>query len=75
MVCNRGANNEIGFSLDLDPQFPTTRTDLRIHPDESPIGTAGCIGISCAEAQSFYDALNNYFNNQGHNNIPLTVIP
>lgn len=35
-----------GFSVDLDPLFPTTRTLLRIHPDGNAPGTAGCIGIT-----------------------------
>lgn len=36
-----------GWSFDLNPNFSTSRTNLRIHPDESPIGTKGCIGVSC----------------------------
>jgi len=36
----------VGWSLDLNPQFQTDRTYLRIHPDDilRP-GTRGCIGV------------------------------
>lgn len=34
-----------GFSFDLNPKFPTNRSDLRIHPDGGRPGTQGCLGI------------------------------
>ncbi len=37
--------NGVGFSVDLEPMFPTGRTNLRIHPDGGKPGTEGCIGI------------------------------
>jgi hypothetical protein len=43
---NKGMNRDgIGFSLNLNPQFSTGRTDLRIHPDGNNEGTLGCIGV------------------------------
>lgn len=44
-----------GYSLDLHPQFPTNRTDLRIHPDGGTPGTLGCIGVNCSNGAA--DAL------------------
>ena len=35
----------VGYSVDVTPLFPTTRTLLRIHPDGNRPGTRGCIGI------------------------------
>jgi len=57
MVCPSG-----GWSLDLEPDFPTNRTLLRIHPDQYPPGTAGCIGVDCSVSKDLYDKLKNYFN-------------
>ena len=39
-------HDEIGFSFNLDPQFKTNRSLLRIHPDGNNEGTLGCIGLS-----------------------------
>ncbi|MBI4684007.1 MAG: hypothetical protein HY755_02285 [Nitrospirae bacterium] len=63
-----------GWSLDLSPaNFSTNRTLLRIHPDEPPFGTEGCIGISCNYAAgALYNQLFNYFNS-GHSTIPVEV--
>lgn len=47
----------VGFSVDLDPLFPTTRTLLRIHPDGNVPGTLGCIGITDPDVRGCYDAL------------------
>jgi RHS repeat-associated protein len=60
-----------GWKADLDPQFQTNRTDLRIHPDGPPPGTQGCIGISCADAPRFHDRLAGYLNANG--SIPVAV--
>jgi RHS repeat-associated protein len=50
-----------GYSLDLNPEFETDRTDLRIHPDEPPPGTMGCIGIDCSVSKDFRDQVSEYF--------------
>jgi RHS repeat-associated protein len=68
MVCPGQPN---GWKVDLDPQFQTNRTDLRIHPDGPPPGTKGCIGISCADAQRFHDRLDAYL--QANGSIPVQV--
>lgn len=71
MICE-----DSGWSLDLEPNFSTDRTDLRIHPDAPPLGTAGCIGVACSggfsDAQRLYLDLRNYL---GVNNpkIPVNV--
>ncbi len=70
MVCPSG-----GWSLDLEPTFPPEPPDrkyLRMHPDQPPIGTAGCIGIDCSVSQDLYNKLNNYFNS-GHSIIDVHV--
>lgn len=66
--------NGDGWSVDLDPTFPTNRKDLRIHPDGNVPGTEGCIGPSCgADQKKVYDSLKNYFNQPGHTSIPVIV--
>jgi RHS repeat-associated protein len=67
MVCPSG-----GWSLDLEPNFPTDRTLLRMHPDQDPAGTAGCIGIDCSVSQDLYNQLNNYLNS-GSSSIDVRV--
>ena len=47
----------VGFSVDLDPLFPTNRTLLRIHPDGNVPGTLGCIGITDPDVAGCYEAL------------------
>lgn len=47
----------VGFSVDLNPMFPTTRTLLRIHPDGNVPGTLGCIGITDPDVAGCYEAL------------------
>ena len=63
----------IGFSIDLIPNFLTNRTALRIHPDGTAPGTAGCIGLNGTqqELSSFYNLLKPLYNKQGM--IPLVV--
>ncbi|MBI4378658.1 MAG: hypothetical protein HY578_06145 [Nitrospinae bacterium] len=63
---------ENGWSLDLNPEFQTGRTLLRIHPDQPPTGTLGCIGVNCNDAWRLYNDLNNYFNS-GNTNISVEV--
>ncbi|MBI5182127.1 MAG: RHS repeat protein [Nitrospirae bacterium] len=69
MICE---DSGMPWSLDLEPNFQTDRTDLRIHPDAPPEGTAGCIGVACSDAQRLYLDLRNYL---GVNNptIPVNV--
>ncbi len=58
MVCDGS-----GWSLDLEPaNFSTDRKYLRLHPDQPPIGTEGCIGVACNDAERLYRDLRNYFN-------------
>ena len=53
----------VGFSIDLNPQFQTTRTLLRIHPDGNTAGTLGCIGIqeNANLLNTFYNTMSTYF--------------
>ena len=53
-----------GFSLNLDPNFDTGRTLLRIHPDGNNAGTLGCIGLQCNENElrAFYNIMRSYLN-------------
>lgn len=44
--------NSAGYSVNLDPQFSTPRTDLRIHPDGGVPGTLGCIGVNCSDGSA-----------------------
>jgi RHS repeat-associated protein len=67
MVCSDG-----GWSLDLEPNFPTNRKDLRMHPDQDPAGTGGCIGIDCSVSQELYNKLNKYFKS-GNSSITVRV--
>jgi hypothetical protein len=41
------ANNRmsISWSVNINPQFSSGRTLLRIHPDGNSSGTQGCIGV------------------------------
>lgn len=48
---------DIGFSVNLDPLFKTTRTLLRIHPDGKLPGTQGCIGVNDPNLQDCFDTL------------------
>jgi len=44
---NLGMNiHGVGFSFNLNPQFKTERSLLRIHPDGNSKGTLGCIGVT-----------------------------
>jgi len=67
MVCDGS-----GWSLDLQPNFSTDRTDLRIHPDQPPRGTQGCIGIACSDAARLRRDLRDYFR-AGNSSIPVGV--
>ncbi len=64
----------VGFSLNLDPKFETTRTLLRIHPDGNLPGTLGCIGLkeSAIRLNRFYNSMARYFRGNS-NSINLNV--
>lgn len=64
---------EDGYSLDLKANFSTVRNNLRIHPDGGAPGTAGCVGISCAngDAGLFLGQVQKYLSNP--NRTPLTL--
>lgn len=40
----------------IDPQFPTDRTELGIHPDGNVPGTRGCIGLLEPDTINWYKA-------------------
>ncbi len=59
---NSGMNKDgVGFSYNLNPEFNTGRTALRIHPDGNNEGTLGCIGLSGNKnhLKSFVKSVNN----------------
>lgn len=60
----------IGFSFNLDPNFSTGRSLLRIHPDASPEGTLGCVGMTC-DLANFRDQVRSYL--QNHDNLGTTI--
>jgi len=59
---NAGHYFPSGFRLDsgtaygvkLEPQFPTSRGGLWIHPDGNVAGTLGCIGVAPQDAERFW---------------------
>jgi RHS repeat-associated protein len=64
---NKGMNRDgVGFSYNLNPQFNTGRSLLRIHPDGNNEGTLGCIGLSgnAQNLNSFRNTLNGYLRNR-----------
>ena len=64
----------VGFSLNLNPQFKTGRSELRIHPDGgTKFGTQGCIGLTCGKGGllDFRGLMQSTLSNQS--NIPLNI--
>lgn len=63
----------VGFSYNLDPQFSTGRSLLRIHPDGNNEGTLGCIGLSGngTTLTDFRDNLNNLIKSTGP--VPVNI--
>lgn len=51
----------VGFSFNLNPQFKTERSLLRIHPDGNNKGTLGCIGVTGTQEEllEFEETLKN----------------
>ncbi|MDT0294909.1 toxin TcdB middle/N-terminal domain-containing protein [Mesonia ostreae] len=72
---NKGMTKDgIGFSLNVDPQFKTGRSLLRIHPDGGKyFGTQGCIGLTCGKSglTNFKGLMQNTLSTQ--DNIPLNI--
>jgi hypothetical protein len=71
---NPGMNKDgVGFSYNLNPQFSTGRTVLRIHPDGNNEGTLGCIGLSedSQQLKSFVKNINN--SSSKGRSIPLNI--
>jgi len=64
-----------GWSMDLDPQFPTSRTDLRIHPDQPPVGTEGCIGMQCGLSSDAMKMMLDIWFGAGNPTIDVYVAP
>jgi hypothetical protein len=74
MVCNKfGWSLDLNYSL-IEMNYPQLwRFDLRIHPDQSPKGTEGCIGMTCnGDERRLYNDLKKYFD-AGNKLIPLEV--
>lgn len=71
---NPGMNRDgVGFSFNLNPNFDTNRSLLRIHPDGNNPGTLGCVGLS-GNAQTliqFSNTLQTALQNQV--SIPATI--
>ncbi|WP_461533108.1 hypothetical protein [Sinomicrobium sp.] len=73
---NKGMNRDgVGFSYNLDPQFNTGRSLLRIHPDGNNEGTLGCIGLSGngRELNAFKDALNEYLEDRNSIRVNINI--
>lgn len=45
--------------IPITPSFSTTRSGLGIHPDGSPKGTLGCIGLQGEDSGKFWRKWNN----------------
>ena len=64
-----------GFSLDLNPTFPTNRSLLRIHPDGNNAGTLGCVGLQvpATSLRIFYSTMRTYINAHGNINMNINI--
>ena len=63
----------VGFSFNLNPQFETERSLLRIHPDGNNKGTLGCIGVTGTQEKllEFEETLKNLLKQK--RSIPATI--
>ena len=63
----------VGFSFNLNPQFETERSLLRIHPDGNNKGTLGCIGVTGTQEEllEFEETLKNLLKQK--RSIPATI--
>lgn len=71
---NRGMNRDgVGFSYNLNPEFSTGRSLLRMHPDGNNEGTLGCIGLSGngATLNQFVNTMNHYL--EGRTSLPVNI--
>ena len=67
----------VGFSLNLNPQFSTNRTLLRIHPDGGEhVGTQGCIGIqeNAARLLQFKSTMSQYLQSNGSIRVDINIL-
>jgi hypothetical protein len=57
----------VGYSFDVNPQFRTDRSALRIHPDGMNPGTIGCLGImgNAAVQKDFYSKMQRLIRENG----------
>jgi hypothetical protein len=64
-----------GFSFNLNPQFETQRTDLRLHPDGNNTGTLGCIGLQSSGDvnKQIYNTLRTAINNFGALDLSINI--
>ncbi|OGS19840.1 MAG: hypothetical protein A2252_04925 [Elusimicrobia bacterium RIFOXYA2_FULL_39_19] len=61
----------LGWSVDLKPNFSTDRDLIRIHPDQPPYGTEGCIGIE-GDTRYLYNAIQGYLSLQTSFTVQVT---
>lgn len=52
-------NTGSSWFIPIEPKFSTSRGGLGIHPDGTPKGTEGCIGLQGADSQKFWTKWNN----------------
>lgn len=69
MVCS---DQDIGWSLDLKPEFTTENTNFQMHPNGNSEETEGTIGVSCTSSQRLNNHLKQYFE-AGNSSIPVKV--
>jgi hypothetical protein len=73
---SKGMNLDgVGFSYNLNPQFSTGRSLLRIHPDGNIEGTLGCIGLSGngQNLNRFKNALNGHLQKRSSLNVNINI--
>ena len=63
-----------GLSFNGDPESDSNQSALRIHPNESPPGVQGCLGLNVPveDLRDFYDQLKQAIEDNG-GPIPLYV--
>lgn len=65
--------SQFGWSVEIIPNFQTTRELLRIHPDGNVPGTRGCIGVQCSRDAADLLIDLSIYNWQGHKTMDLVV--
>ncbi len=75
---NEGMNKDgVGFSLDLNPNFKTYRSNLRIHPDGGKVvGTLGCIGLTGdgPQLRQFQSTMKGYLKNHTSIHVDINIV-